>query len=75
MTAGSILRQAELYDNAIRSRKKKEALLQITAMMSEELSVDKVVPRIIEASYFLVDAERISMFMVEEGDEDEDEGV
>ena len=64
VTAGSVLRKAQLYDEAIHRRKQTEALLQITELMSAELGTEKVMKRIIEASYALVDAERITLFSV-----------
>eukprot|EP00455_Lapot_gusevi_P026189 TRINITY_DN2765_c0_g2_i2.p1 TRINITY_DN2765_c0_g2~~TRINITY_DN2765_c0_g2_i2.p1 ORF type:complete len:705 (+),score=207.60 TRINITY_DN2765_c0_g2_i2:54-2117(+) len=66
VTAGGILAMARLYDEAIHRRKQTEALLRISELMSAELGTEKVVPRIIEATYSLVPAERISLFMVNE---------
>ena len=65
-TAASILRQAQLFDKTVRSQKRTDALLQIADLMSVEIRTDQVVTRIIEASYSLVNAERISFFMVED---------
>jgi dual 3',5'-cyclic-AMP and -GMP phosphodiesterase 11 len=64
VTAGSVLRKAQLYDEAIRHRRQTEALLQISELMSAAIgSTEKVMASIIEASYSLVHADRISLFI------------
>jgi len=64
-TAGAVLRKSKLFDEAIIRRKQTEALLQIQEIMSAELDSNKLMQRIIEASYTLVDAERITLFAVD----------
>ena len=54
-----------LLAQAITRRKQMEALLQITELMSAEISTEKVMQRIIEASYALVNAERIMLYSVD----------
>jgi len=63
--AGTVLRKAKLFEEAITRRKQMEALLQITELMSAEISTEKVMQRIIEASYALVNAERIMLYSVD----------
>jgi GAF domain-containing protein len=65
VTAGSVLRKAQLYEEAIQRRKQTETLLQITEMMAAEVGAEKVMNRIIEATYTLINAERISLFVVD----------
>ena len=64
-TAGAVLRKAKLFDEAINRRRQTEALLQINEIMSAEIGSDKIMQRIIEAAYTLVDAERITLFAVD----------
>ena len=61
-----MLKQAVMYEDAVRRRKQTEALLHIIELMSADIGTGMLVTRIIDASYKLVDAERISMFNVEE---------
>lgn len=65
-TAGNVLRQAQLYTEAVRRRKQTETLLTITDLLSADIGTSMVVPRIIQAAYTLVNAERISMFIIED---------
>jgi GAF domain-containing protein len=65
-TASGILTMARLYEEAERRRKQTETLLRISELMSADLDLGKVVPRILEAAYQLVPAERISLFLVED---------
>ena len=64
-TAGAVLRKSKLYDMAISRRRQTEALLQINEIMSAEIGSEAIMKRIIEASYALVDAERITLFAVD----------
>ncbi len=45
--------QARLYEEAISTRKKTEALLQISELMSADLQSDKIVSKIVQAAYML----------------------
>lgn len=64
-TAGAVLRKSKLFDEAISRRRQTEALLQINEIMSAEIGSEAIMKRIIEASYTLVDAERITLFAVD----------
>jgi GAF domain-containing protein len=63
-TAASVLRQAQLYEEAVMRRKQTEALRQITELMAADIGTEMVVPRLIDAAYKLVHAERISFFTI-----------
>jgi GAF domain-containing protein len=50
-TAASVLRQAQLYEEAVRIRKQTEALKNIIELMSADIGTGMLVTRIIDASY------------------------
>ena len=54
VSAGIVLRKAQLYAEAVTRRKQTEALLQITELMSADMGVSKVIQKIVMASYTLV---------------------
>lgn len=63
-------------EDSNRRRKQTETLLQIAEMMSAEMETDKIVERIIEASYMLLNAERISFYLqVEESGIDHEDAL
>jgi GAF domain-containing protein len=64
-TAGAVLRKAALFDQSVQAQKRSNALLQISEIMSAEIGSEAIMKRIIEASYALVDAERITLFTVD----------
>lgn len=67
VSAGIILRKSKLYEEAISTRKKTEALLQISELMSADLQSEKIMAKIVQAAYMLVNCECILLYMVDEG--------
>lgn len=66
-TASGVLRQAVMQEESLIHQQKQQALFQIIELLSADIGTGKVVPRIIDASYELVGAERITMFTIEKG--------
>jgi adenylate cyclase len=66
VSAGIILRKSKLYEEAVSTRKKTEALLQISELMSADLQSDKIMAKICQAAYMLVSCEVILLYMVDE---------
>lgn len=65
VTAATVLRKAKLFDEAVKHRQQTAALLQISEIMSAEIASEKIMQRMIEASYALVNADRITLFTVD----------
>jgi len=66
VSTGTFLRKNKLYQEAIATRKKTEALLQISELMSADLQSDKIMAKIVQAAYMLVSCEYILLYMVDE---------
>ncbi len=66
VSAGILLRKSALYEEAVSTRKKTEALLQISELMSADLQSDKIMSKIVQAAHMLVSAEIIVLYMVDE---------
>jgi GAF domain-containing protein len=67
--AANVLRQSLLHEENQFRKRQSEALQQLNELLSADIGTSHVVPRIIEAAYRLVSAERISLFNIEDGTE------
>jgi GAF domain-containing protein len=65
-TAAGILEQARLYEDAVNTRTATETLLRINELIQRATGVEMIVPKIIESAYRLIDAERITLFTMQE---------
>lgn len=63
---GTTLDNATLYEEAVVRRTQTETLLQISELMAAEIDSDKVIQRVIEASSLVVNADRITLWMVDD---------
>ena len=60
-----MLRKAKLFEEAVETRRQTEALQQIMVIMSSEVAPEMMMQRMMEASYTLVKAERMTLYSVD----------
>jgi hypothetical protein len=65
MTAGTVLKKAIIFNEVSVSKMRREALFRLMELMVAETDSKKVMDRIIEASYNLVCAMRITLYVVD----------
>src|SRR5262249_52766785 len=63
--SGHTIENCLLYEEALLRKSQSETLLQVSELMAGELDTGKVISRMIEASYLLVNAERITLFVLD----------